>query len=137
MQILKSFFKRLIPLFLSLTTLSLVIYYVEPPRDYTWINASNTQILIFFIPLLLTFTFAANLYLKYLPYSFIIGLGLMLLAAFQSLQAINITSVVLIVALTAICLKLFPKMRYRFPKRLKGLTSNQKIPKLRLKQQEQ
>lgn len=120
-------FKNLLGVLLSTGILYLVLNYIEPPKS--WQEASVFQILIFFLPLLSFFTFLINLFLKYIPRSFIGGLGLMFLVVLQSVDQINLISVPLVLALTIICAKLFPKLRFRKIKPYR-LTRNDKIPRI-------
>jgi hypothetical protein len=124
--------KKLLPFFVSLAFLFILIYFIEPPK--TWTEASLFQILVFFIPLLLTFTFFINIFISFLPWSFITSLGLMLVVVFFVINLLNIVTILIVVVLTFISLKLFPKFNY--PRKLrmnpfkKRLTSNENIPKL-------
>ncbi len=114
-------------LFLSLFFLGiiiLVVLYVEPPTS--WANASVFQILVFFLPLVLFLTFFINLFLSYLPKSFIIALGLMMALVFQSIRQLNWISLSTIIIITFIFFKLFPKVKYRSFR----LTKETKIPTL-------
>lgn len=128
--------KKLVPFLVFLGILASVIYYITPPPS--WAEASTFQILIFFIPLLLTLTFFINIFLGFLPRSFIVGLGLMMLVVLWAINTFNYLSLGIVIFLTAICLKLFPKFNY--PRKLRmgifrkkahlGLTKEENIPKL-------
>jgi hypothetical protein len=132
MELMLFLIKKLLPFFIFLGVVAAVIYFVEPPKS--WTQASNFQILIFFIPLLLTFTFFINIFLNFLPWSFIVGLGLMMLVVLWAIGTFTYLSLGMVVFLTAICIKLFPKFNY--PRKLrmnpfrKRLTSDENIPKL-------
>lgn len=118
----------------SFSLLFSVIYFVPPPSS--WIEASIFQILIFFIPLLLTLTFFINLFLKYFPNAFIFSLGLVILITLYSINSLNLFSTPLTLALTLIVIKIFPKLKYRSPRFLKSLTKPPNIPKItRLRKQ--
>lgn len=109
---------------------SLVVFYVEPPKS--WEAASLFQIMVFFLPLLIGLTFLFDSAVKYIPHSFIISLGVILLLAFYSVNQLNYLTVALVFLTTAFLLRVFPKMRLP---RLR-LTSGSKIPKLHIQKQE-
>ena len=117
-------FKKLLLVLFFLLIVILVIFYLEPPKS--WAEASLFQILAFFLPLLLFLTFFINLFLSYLPKSFIIALGLMMILVFQSIRQLNWISLSTIFVITFAAVKLFPKVKYR------GFRFNKetKIPKL-------
>lgn len=118
------FIRRILLFLLSLSILVCVMYFIQPPKS--WLEASLFQILAFFIPLLFTLTFLLNLFLRYLPYSFISSLGGVVLIALYSTNLFNLFSVPLTLALTLIAIRIFPKIylpRFR-------LTKSTKIPKL-------
>lgn len=117
-------FKRFLAFLISLAGLGSVVYFIEPPNS--WPEASIFQILVVFIPLLFTLTFLINLFLKFLPHSFILALGGVILIALYSINLFNLFSVPLTFALTIIAFRIFPKIylpRFR-------LTRSTKIPKL-------
>lgn len=97
-----------------------VIYFTQPPTS--WTEASTWQILSFFIPLLCFLTFFINLFIKYLPKSFILGLGSMFLIVLKSIDSLNIFLGLIIVILTFIALRF-----YNSP----SLTRETRIPKLK------
>lgn len=117
------FLRRILLFLLSLSILSSVIYFITPPKS--WPEASVFQILIFFIPLLLTYSTFVNLLVQYLPHSFILGLGLVTLTVLYSINSLNLFSAPLTLALTLIAIKIFPKLK--FPRFFK---KTHKIPKL-------
>lgn len=119
-------FKKLLPTFLSVAVLGYVIYFVTPPKN--WAEASISQILIFFLPLLSFFTFFTNLFLNNLARSFSLGLGLMVLIVLYSINQFNpvTAGITLILAILLLVFFKFPKVRTQ----RNGLTSNIKIPKL-------
>lgn len=123
--------KKLILVLIPTALLIYVIFNIESPTS--WQQASNSQILIFFLPLLFSLTFFINLFLSYLPHSFIFALGLMFLLVLWSISLFNWVTVPLTLAFTLIAFRLFPKLYYRrnfgFFKKLK-LTKKQNIPKI-------
>lgn len=121
--------KILLTVLLFLIFLS-VIFFVKPPES--WAVASVWQILIFFIPLLLFLTSLVNLFLQFLPKSFIASLGIMVILVFQASGLLNIISSIVIIAITLAFLKFFPKFKYKLkiPFLKRGLTTEAKIPKL-------
>lgn len=119
MILLKKILLTLIPL----AALTGVVYFVPAPPS--WPEASALQILAFFLPLLLFFTFLTNILFSYLPHAFIAGLGLMFIIVLQASNQISILSVVLTLAATILLIRLFPKMNYWF-----RLTRSTKIPKI-------
>ncbi len=111
--------RRFLILLISLTTLGGVIYFVEPPKS--WQEAQTWQILIFFIPLLVFFTFVANLIFKYLPRSFIVGLGLIMLLVLKASNYLNILTAGLVLLVVVFLVNLLKP----------SLTRQIKIPKLK------
>lgn len=114
-----SFLKRFLLFTISLTFFSYIIYFTEPPKS--WDQASNFQILIFFIPLLLLVTFFTNLFLNYLPRSFSIGLGVLVMTVLKGVNQLNSLTFSLTILLIALLFWFIPKSR---------LTRIPKIPKL-------
>lgn len=113
------FFRRVFPVLIFFGILFFVIYFTPPPK--TWQEASTTQILSFFLPLLAAFTFLVDLALNYLPRSFAIALALFLVVFFQALGILNLLTALLIAAGCVLLLKFIPAKR---------LTTTTKIPKL-------
>lgn len=113
------FLKRLSLLLISTLILLYVTYFTEPPKS--WEQSTTFQILVFFIPLLLSFTFLINLFLNYLPKSFALGLGLMILVVLKTTDIFNIFTAFATILLTIIL--------FKFVKR-PSLTKNIKIRKL-------
>lgn len=115
--------QKILLTFVPLIVLSLVIYYLPSPKS--WPEATSVQILAFFVPLLLFFTFLSNILFSYLPHAFIIGLGLMFLVVLYTAGQFNIFTSGIVIALAIISLKFSPKFRYKF-----RLTKASKIPKI-------
>lgn len=129
MQI-SNFLKKLAFFISSAGIFSFVVVYVEPPKS--WTEASLSQIMVFFLPLLIGLTIFADLAIKYLPYSFIAALGTILLLAFYSVNQLNYLTVALVFLSVAFLIRVFPRMKLP---RLR-LTSGSKIPKLHMQKQE-
>jgi hypothetical protein len=104
------FLKKLLLFLFCFSVFALVVILVEPPLS--WEQASYIQILAFFIPLLLTLTFLINLFLSYMPHSFIISLGIMMLLVFYSIKAFNFVTAPSVLVITISLIKFFPKLRY-------------------------
>lgn len=116
--------KRILPLFIFAGIWAAVIYFVEPP--HSWPEASAFQILAFFIPLLLLITFLVDFFFNYLPHAFIAGLGIVMLFVFQAINQLTFITGGIILIVTILCIKLFPRVRLpRF-----RLTRGTKIPTL-------
>ena len=111
--------KKQILILIPLSVFIFVVFKIEPPKD--WITASYFQIFIFFTPLLLIVTFFADLFINYLPKSFLFGLAFVVLAVLQALGLLNIITGAILVIITYLTSKFFPKTR---------LTFFTKIPKL-------
>lgn len=112
---------------ISLAILAWVLYFVEPPKS--WPQASYFQILAFFLPLVAFFTFVANLFLNYLPRSFVVGLGLMMVVVLKAIDQLNAVTVSGILIVVAILVTVFKKPTP--PQFQPGLTRQSKIPKLK------
>ncbi|MBI2022731.1 hypothetical protein HYS97_02700 [Candidatus Daviesbacteria bacterium] len=121
------FLKRLLYAFVFGIVFFCVIFFVNPPKS--WTQASYFQILIFFIPLLLFFTFFVNIFLNYLPRSFAISIGLLIIVVLQALGQLNYLYLIFIAFAISLLVWFIPKSRAKkkFPQ-----SSNkfEKIPKL-------
>ncbi len=117
-------YKKLLILIINTAIFISILFLIEPPKS--WPEASTSQILLFFIPLLLTLSTFFDFFLKYPPHSFIAGLGIMVLVAFAGVNQLSPITTTLIVLTTILFIRLFPKVRLP---RLK-LTRFQKIPKM-------
>lgn len=122
--------KKLLAFLFFLLIFILVIFYIEPPAN--WESASIFQIMAFFLPILLAITSLADIVIHYLPHSFIVSLGVILLLAFFGAGQLNYLTAILVILITALCFRIFPKMKLpRF-----RLTPSSKIPKLHMQKQE-
>ncbi|MBI4039978.1 hypothetical protein HY389_01335, partial [Candidatus Daviesbacteria bacterium] len=123
---LMSFLKRLLPILVFGSIFALVVYSVTPPKS--WNEASIFQIMAFFLPLLLALTIFLDFFIRYLPHSFILSLGLILGLSFYAVNQLSILSGLLVILITSLSWRVFPKMKLpRF-----RLTGKAKIPKLHL-----
>lgn len=111
--------KRFLLLLLSASLFILVITQIEPPNS--WNEASTFQILIFFLPILLIFTFLANLFLHKAWVSFLVGLLGLLLLVLKTASVLNTLTVVILVAIFA---------TLGFFIRKYSLTKHNRVPKL-------
>lgn len=122
--------KRLFSFFLFTGLFLLVVFYIPAPAS--WQEASVFQITVFFLPILLAITSLADILVHYLPHSFILALGAILLLAFFGARQLNFLTAILVILVTAFCFRIFPKMKLpRF-----RLTPSSKIPKLHMQKQE-
>ncbi len=101
------FLRKTLPIIIPLFIIIFIIYYTKPPDS--WEKASTFQILILFIPLLFTFSFFANLFINYLPRSFIIGLGAIVILGLQAAGSLNFLTGTLVILLTILLARLFKK----------------------------
>ena len=125
-----SFVKKLLFFALFLGLFILVVLFLEPPQS--WNKASIFQIMAFFLPILLAITVLIDILLHYLPHSFIFALGIILGLAFYAVNQLNILSGLLVLLITLLSYRVFPKMRLpRF-----RLTYTVKIPKLHMQKQQ-
>lgn len=115
--------KKIILALLPLVAVVAVVYYLPAPAS--WPQASPIQILAFFIPMLLFFTFLSNILYSYLPHAFLTGLGCMFLLVLQTSNQLNIWTGALVILVTILVVRFFPKINYKFK-----LTRGSKIPKL-------
>ncbi len=113
--------KKILAILISTAFLGYTFYFTEPPTG--WQDASVLQILEVFLPILALLTLVADLFLDYLPRSFIIGLGLMLLLAFQAAGKLSFITATILVLLTILLSRTFPKLK---------VLHRVKIPKLQL-----
>lgn len=115
-----SFLKKLIPVFIFTAIFGLVISQIQPPQSLP--SSSPTQLLLFFLPLLLFLTFLLNLYYKFTLKSLLISLSIVALFFLKGFDLFNIFSVTAILAFIVLTLK--------FLKRPKKFDYQPKIPKL-------
>lgn len=100
-------FKKILPILIPLLIIFYIIYFTKPPNS--WQEASTLQILILFIPLLFTFSFFANLFINYLPRSFIVGLGGIVILGLQTAGNLNPLTGILVIILTFLLARSFKK----------------------------
>lgn len=130
MMQLTPLFRKLFLLIIFVGIFALVVFYIEPPKS--WNTASVFQILAFFLPLIIITTLLIDFIVKYPPHSFIVSLGLMMALAFYAVNQLTILSGLLVILITLLLYRVFPKMKLpRF-----RLTSGSKIPKLHIQKQE-
>ncbi len=103
------FLRKLLPILFYGSIWGMVIYFVEPPAS--WPSATTTQILSFFIPLLLTVTFLINFILNYLPHSFIAALGILLMLVLYAINQLTAITAGIIILITTLLIKIFPRVR--------------------------
>lgn len=118
------FLYKVILLLVCASLFILVLFYVEAP--VSWGSATTFQIVVFFLPLLIGLTAIIDILMHYYPHSFIISLGAIVALAFFGVGQLNILTCSLVILVTALSVRLFPKMKLpRF-----RLTVGSKIPKL-------
>lgn len=113
--------KRILLFVLSAAILAYVIVFT--PNPSSWAEASYSQILMVFLPLLAALTFLANIFLNLLPRSFAIGLGGMALIVLNSVNKLNILTIPLVIIGAIMLAKIFHRTRKK-PKK------DAEIPKL-------
>lgn len=104
--------------------LALLIYiavYTQPPKS--WEQASTFQILAVFLPILVLGAVVADFFFNYLPRSFLVGLGVMVIAVLQALKQLTPLIALGIILSAVLAARLFPRLK---PKEIKD------IPKLGL-----
>ena len=125
-MIVRTSLPKLIIILICIIILIVIAIFVEPPRS--WQEASDFQLLGVFVPLLLIFMFSVDIFVKYLPRSFIVGLGLMFLFVLQAIGQLTPLIVVGVLAAAILAARLYPKLPP--PRFLRRLTLRTKIPKL-------
>lgn len=124
------FLRKILLLSVFALLFTFVIIYMEPPTS--WREASVFQIMAFFLPLLLTVITFTDFFIRYLPHSFILSLGIILGLAFYAVNQLNFLSAILVFLIILFSWRVFPKMKLpRF-----RLTGRSKIPKLHMQKQE-
>lgn len=103
--------KKILPIIVPLLIIFYIIYFTKPPNS--WEEASTLQILILFIPLLLSFSFFANLFINYLPRSFIMGLGAIVFLSLQAAGSLSFLTGALVIILTILLARLFKKHSFQ------------------------
>ena len=109
-----AFLKRFFPIVFFCGVFLGVIFFIQPPKS--WPDASTFQILIFFIPLLMFFTFTINFFIKYPPKSFALALGVMVIFVLKALGQINLATVFITLAITFLLASSFKRSLTRVPK---------------------
>lgn len=99
--------KKLIPLFFFGAIFGFVVWQIKPPQSLP--SISLTQLILFFIPLLLFLTFCLNLFFKFLLRSFAVALGLILFLVLKSLNILNLATVSVIFLVIVILVRIFKK----------------------------
>lgn len=122
--------KRFFLFFISLGILFYVIYFTTPPKS--WADASIIQILEFFLPLLFSITFLVDLFFDFLPRSFSIGLGGMVLVTLESVGQFNILTVAICLAATILLATSFKKPPLR-EQRAKSLPEKKELKQNKLR----
>lgn len=112
--------KKTLPIFISFLILFYLFYFTAPPPS--WNEASTLQILGFFLPLVTFVTFTVNLFVNYLPRSFIIGLGVIILVVLKSIEILNFLTAPTIILVTILSFYFLKKPKF---------TRITKIPKLK------
>lgn len=110
---------------------AVIIFQVPYPQTIT--QASLTQILFFFIPLLLAITLTLKFFLKNLFLAGIIALALIFTLILQALNSLNIVTISLIITSVTLLISYFRKSKRRNTSTgsvFKNLTNRGKIPKL-------
>lgn len=112
---------------------SFTVIILQVPYPQTITQASLTQILFFFVPLLLAGTLTLKFFLKNLFLAGIISLGLIFSLILQALNSLNIVTISLIITSVALLISYFRKSKKRNTLTgsvFKNLTNRAKIPKL-------
>ncbi|MFH0937648.1 MAG: hypothetical protein V1808_05160 [Candidatus Daviesbacteria bacterium] len=84
-----------------------VLFQIQPPLSLT--TASFSHVAFFFIPLFFLITFILNILFQFLIRSLVLSFGLILILVFQSLGALNILSLTLVILATILIAKSFKK----------------------------
>lgn len=97
---------------------------LKVPYPKTLIDASITQLGLFFIPLFLSLTFTLNIIFKNIFSSSSISFGIISLLILKALDFLNIVSAVLTTTVIMLLVSYFQNIKKR------GLTNHSKIPTL-------
>lgn len=114
------FLKRFLLTLIFIGFIAYIFYFIPPPKS--WADATNIQIMLIFVTLLLFFIFLTNLFLNYLLRSFALSIGIVMILLLSSLRQLSYLSILPIILVTVLLFWLIPKK--------KRLTKNIKIPKL-------
>lgn len=113
---------KLIPAIIFWGIFVLVIFKVPYPEIFT--EASPQQLLSFFIPLFLALSLTINLFVKNIPASLSISLGIIFLLSLKAVESLNLVTGILILVTVGLLVSYFMKITKR------NLTKLPKIPKL-------
>lgn len=111
--------QRLLLTILSSLIFYVVLNYVEPPKS--WPEASTFQILIFFIPLLITITFLLNLLVHNILRSFVASLGIMFALVLLAIKQLTPLTSALTFFVTGIIFVYTPSIRYFHTRKLRKI----------------
>ena len=127
---MKFLLPRVLIILVCLIFLGYTFYYTQPPAE--WELASTLQILEVFLPILILATTLADLLLKYPPRSFIIGLGVMVMAVLQALKQLTPVIALEVILVSILSVRLFPVIKSKEFKNIKalGLSNEPKKSKL-------
>jgi len=117
------FIYKIIPALISWGVFILVVLYIPYPESLT--QANLTQLIPFFASLYLSLSLTFNVFLKNIPVSSSVSLGLIFLLILKALDSLNLVTLSLIVVATGLLTSYFRKVKKR------DLTKLPKIPKIR------
>lgn len=103
------FLRKLLPVLLFGGLFLAIIYLTSAPKS--WFEASVTQILSFFLPLLLFLSFLIDLKLNNLVKSFTVALGVMVLLVLKSIDQLNLVTLALTIIATFLLSSSFKDLR--------------------------
>lgn len=101
-----------------------VLNYIQPPNS--WPEASANQILIFYIPLLLTITLLINIFINQILKSFVAGLGIIFMITLLGAKQLTPLSSALTFFVAGILFVYTPSIRFIHYRKLRKIAHLQK-----------
>lgn len=125
------FLPKVIPVLIFWAIFVYVVLQIPYPENIT--QADLYQLVLFFIPLYLAFSFTLNIFLKNIFISATIAIGAIFLLVLKALDSLNLVTGILTIVSVVLLISYFRKIKRRSPSinsGLKNLTKLPKIPKL-------
>jgi len=115
---------RILLFLISTSSFLYVLNYIEPPLS--WPEASASQILIFYIPLLLSITLLINTFINHILKSFVAGLGIIFMITLLGAKQLSPFSSALTFFVAGIIFVYTPSIRYIHYRKIRKIVHLQK-----------
>ncbi len=106
---MRAYLLKIITIIGCIFLLSYIFYFTTPPKS--WEQASIGQLLAIFLSILTVVTLMIDFAVRYLPHSFILGLGMLMIFVLQALNQITPLIALGIILVSILGVRLFPKIK--------------------------